>query len=65
MFDETETETHRPRTIDLRRALMLATPFVALATGIRFALWWGEQSQRAMLHGRRWPPEALMVLLGR
>jgi hypothetical protein len=25
--------------------------------------WWGEQQQRAALHGRAWPPEPIKVFL--
>jgi hypothetical protein len=58
-------ETSRPRGARLRRALMIATPIVMLMGVIRFGLWWGAESQRALLHGRRWPPESLLVFLGR
>ena len=44
---------------------MVASPVLAVLGGTRFALWWGEKSQEATLSGRRWPPEALMVFLGR
>ena len=35
-------------------AIILIALFRALA-------WWGEQQQRAALHGRAWPPEPIRV----
>ena len=59
------TETVSSPSVYLRRALIVATPILAVLGAIRFGLWWGMQSQRAMLRGLRWPPEPLMILLGR
>lgn len=59
------TETPRTRGTRLRQALIISSVVVAVVAGIRFALWWGHESQQAKLRGRRWPPEALMVFLGR
>jgi hypothetical protein len=60
-----ETEAPRPHGAWVGRVLLIATPIVLVIGTVRFILWWGAQSQRAMLRGRRWPPEPLMVLLGR
>ena len=59
------TEAPASRSAYLRRALIIAAPILAVISAIRLGLWWGAQSQQAMIRGRRWPPEALMVLLGR
>lgn len=63
MLESSETQT--PPSAYLRRALIIAAPILAVISAVRFGLWWGAQSQQAMIRGRRWPPEALMVLLGR
>jgi hypothetical protein len=62
---ELTTQTPPQQRTALRRALIIATPVVTVLAAIRLALWWGAESQHAMLRGRRWPPESLMVFLGR
>jgi hypothetical protein len=58
-------ETPPARGTAIRRALMIGAPILTVLAAIRVALWWGAESQHAMLRGRRWPPESLMVFLGR
>lgn len=60
-----DVQIRQPSGIRVRRLLIALAPLVALIGAIRFGLWWGTESQRALLHGRRWPPEALSVFLGR
>ena len=60
-----ETEAPRSRVAWVRRALLIAAPVLMVIGAVRVGLWWGAESQHAMLRGRRWPPESLMVFLGR
>jgi len=49
----------------IRHLGMWLAPLVAVVSAVWTAIWWSSEKQRAMLRGRNWPPDGVLVLLGR
>jgi len=49
----------------LRRILFWAIGIGVVVAILGTLKWWGDQQQRAKLHGRSWPPEPVKVFFGR
>ena len=49
----------------LRRILLWAIGIGVVVAILGTLKWWGDQQQRAKLHGRSWPPEPVKVFFGR
>jgi hypothetical protein len=60
--DATQGDSRADR---IRRILFWAIGIGVVVAILGTMKWWGDQQQRATLHGRTWPPEPVKVFFGR